>query len=128
MDGNTGMGKLSKKLRSQGTVLGTFVLVFWLVEIVDWILLRGALDSFGVKPRVVAGLWGILFAPFLHAGFGHLLANTVPFLVLGWFVMLKNRRDFYFVTAMAAVVSGLGIWLIGPSRSVHLGASGLVFG
>ena len=122
------VGKLGQILRVQAVILGSFVLAFWVIEVLDWVIFRGALDRFGVRPRSISGLWGILFGPFLHVGFGHVLANTIPFLVLGWFVMIRRLRDFVLVTAIAAAVSGLGIWLIGPSRSIHLGASGLVFG
>lgn len=128
MSENRLLGQVKGELRAQGTILGGFIALLWTLELVDWIFLRGALDQFGVRPRTVAGLWGILFGPLLHAGFGHLLANTVPFLVLGWFVMLRKQRDFFTVTLITAAVSGFGIWLIGSSGSVHLGASGLIFG
>jgi membrane associated rhomboid family serine protease len=71
---------------------------------------------------------GILFAPFLHASFAHLSANTIPLLVLGWLVMLRRKRDFFWVSALAALVGGLGTWLIGPALSIHVGASVLIFG
>jgi membrane associated rhomboid family serine protease len=115
-------------LRSQAIVLGGFVVFLWLIEGIDWLIFRGALDNFGVWPRTAVGLWGILFAPFLHVGFGHLAANSIPFLVLGWFVMLRRIRDFFIVTGIVTIASGLGIWLIAPANTVHLGASGLVFG
>jgi membrane associated rhomboid family serine protease len=82
----------------------------------------------GVWPRTAVGLWGILLAPVLHAGFGHVMANTVPFLVLGWFVMVRRMRDFFIVSVITILISGLGIWLIAPANTVHLGASGLIFG
>jgi membrane associated rhomboid family serine protease len=74
------------------------------------------------------GLRGVVFAPFLHANFAHLMANTLPLIVLGWLIMLRETRDFFTVWAVSAVVSGLGTWLIGPSMSVHIGASGVIFG
>lgn len=119
---------LGSRLKMQASILGGFVAVFWIVELVDWIFFQGALDAFGIHPRTAIGLWGILWAPFLHAGFGHLIANTIPFVVLGWFVLVGRLRDFIAVTLITMIVSGLGIWLIGGSRSIHLGASGLIFG
>lgn len=101
--------------------------VMWAVEIVD-IAFRGRLDRFGVHPREVSGLPGIVFAPFLHAGFGHLIANSLPFLVLGGIVAYSGLRQFLQVTAIVIVGSGLGMWLFGASNSVQVGASGLVFG
>ena len=118
---------LTRELKTQGTILGGFVAVMWILEIVD-IVLGGALNSYGVRPHQLIGLRGILFAPFLHGGFGHLIANTIPFLVLGWFVMLQETRDFFVVTGITMLVSGLGTWLVGSSNSVHIGASGLIFG
>ena len=128
MNDNEKINDIGRTLKTQATILGALVALFWAVELVDWIIFRGALDRFGVRPRTVVGLWGILFAPFLHAGFTHLLANTVPFLVLGWFVMVRRLQDFLSVTVITAVISGLGIWLTGASHSVHIGASGLIFG
>jgi membrane associated rhomboid family serine protease len=83
---------------------------------------------YGIIPRRVIGLRGILFSPFLHGNFPHLIANTVPFLTLGWLVMLRRTSDFWIVTAIAAFIGGLGTWLIAPSFSIHIGASGIVFG
>ena len=56
-------------------------------------LSRG-LNALGISPRNLIGLRGILFAPFLHGGFYHLISNTVPFVVLGWLVMIRNTKDF----------------------------------
>ncbi len=71
---------------------------------------------------------GILFAPFIHGDFQHLIANTVPFLTLGWLVMLQRTSDFFIVTAWTMLVGGIGIWIVGAPRSVHIGASILIFG
>lgn len=117
---------LVRELKSQGTILGGFVALIWGLEIVD-VFLGGALNAYGILPRHLIGLRGILFAPFLHGGFGHLIANTIPFLILGWFVMLQETRDFFVVSAITMLVSGLGVWLLGSS-GVHIGASGLIFG
>jgi membrane associated rhomboid family serine protease len=99
----------------------------WALEVLD-VVLRGRLDGAGIEAREADGLLGILFAPFLHAGFSHLLANTVPLLVLGTLVATSGARTFWLVTAVVAVLGGLGTWLLAPSNSVTIGASGLVFG
>jgi membrane associated rhomboid family serine protease len=117
---------LARELKTQGTILGGFVALIWILEVVD-IFLGGALNAYGIFPRHLIGLRGILFAPFLHGDLGHLLANTIPFLVLGWFVMLQETSDFFVVTAITMVVSGLGVWLFG-APSLHIGASGVIFG
>lgn len=117
---------LVRELKTQGTILGGFVTLIWALEIVDFAL-GGALNAYGIFPRHFIGLRGILFAPFLHGSFAHLIANTIPFLTLGWFVMLKDTRDFFVVTAITMLVSGLGVWLFGSS-GFHIGASGIIFG
>jgi membrane associated rhomboid family serine protease len=64
----------------------------------------------------------------LHAGWGHLIGNTVPLLVLGFLVLLSGARLFAGVTAIIWVVGGLGTWLVAPPNTIHLGASVLIFG
>ncbi len=115
-------------LLRQGVVLGAVVSLLWLIEIVDQTLLRGALDGWGVTPRTLEGLRAIVIAPWLHGGFGHLLANTIPLVVLGWLVMVRRISDFFTVAIIAALVSGLGIWLFGGANTVHIGISGVIFG
>jgi membrane associated rhomboid family serine protease len=117
---------LARELKTQGTILGGFVATIWVLEVVD-IFLGGALNRYGILPRNLIGLRGILFAPFLHGNFAHLIANTIPFLTLGWFVMLRETSDFFVVTGITMLVSGLGVWLFG-SAGLHIGASGVVFG
>jgi membrane associated rhomboid family serine protease len=115
-------------LPSQARLLGSIVGIFWIVELVDQFLLRGFLDRFGVIPRNLIGLRGIALAPFLHGDLAHLMANTVPFCVLGWLILVRGRETFFQVSALVALVSGLGTWLIAPANTIHIGASGLVFG
>lgn len=119
---------VGRTLKSQAIILGGFVLLIWFLELVDSLILSGSLDTLGVQPRTLVGLRGILFMPFLHNGFGHVLANTIPFFILGWLVMLGGIPQFFVVVAVTMIVSGLGAWLFGSSNSVHIGASGLVFG
>ena len=122
------MQTIGGELKTQAKILGALVAIFWIITFVNEIFLRGRLNALGILPLNPVGLRGILFAPFLHGGFYHVAANTVPFIVLGWLVMLRNISDFYFVSIIAALVGGLGTWLIGDPRSVHIGASGVIFG
>ena len=101
--------------------------VMWVVEIADQIA-DGRLDAYGIEPREVDGLDGVVFAPFLHAGFDHLIGNTIPFLLLGFAIALGGIARVAAVTAIVAVVGGLGTWLVAPANTVHIGASGIVFG
>jgi membrane associated rhomboid family serine protease len=109
-------------------ILLGFVALIWLVEIADLFLFRGALDGAGIRPRSESGLWGVVFAPFLHAGPAHLIANTIPLLVLGWLVIMRGIQDFLRVTLLVILVAGLGVWIFGRPATIHLGASGIVFG
>ncbi len=102
--------------------------VMWLVEIVDWLLFDGALDRLGIAPRQLAGLRGVPLAPLLHGGFSHLLANSLPFFILGFLVMTRHSRQFAAATVIIVLISGLGTWLLGPAYTIHIGASGLIFG
>ncbi|NCQ86978.1 MAG: rhomboid family intramembrane serine protease [Microcystis aeruginosa W13-18] len=117
-----------QEIKTQAIILATFVAIFWLLEILDQFFFRGSLDIFGIIPHQVIGLRGILFAPFLHGDFSHLIANTVPFLILGWLVMLQETSDFFIVTGLTMLVGGLGVWLFATPGSIHIGASILIFG
>lgn len=117
------------RLKRPLLIIGSFVALLWFIEIMDQLLFGESLDNFGVHPRTIIGLWGILWAPFLHRGFQHLLANTGPILILGSIVMLsRSVRDFFTISVIVTLVGGFGTWLIGSPDSVHLGASGLIFG
>lgn len=131
-DGRT----IAGELKTQFTILGGLVALMWIVEIVNVMFFqqrygpfgaRLGLDVYGIIPRTAIGLRGILFAPFLHGSFAHLIGNTIPFLILGWLVMLRETRDFLWVSVISGFVSGLGTWLFG-SPGVHIGASGVIFG
>ncbi|WP_245663487.1 rhomboid family intramembrane serine protease [Nocardia inohanensis] len=82
----------------------------------------------GVAPRELDGLDGILFAPVLHGDWGHLIGNTLPVLVLGLLTLLSGIGRGLAATAIIWVIAGVGVWLVGPAGSVHVGASVLVFG
>ncbi len=119
------------ELKDQGKLLGASIGVLWLVQLVNWAT-HGALNAWGIIPRTLHGLWGILFAPFLHGSWTHLIANTVPLAVLGWMVMLRRKRDFFYVAAISGLVAGVGTWAFGSlfaaGTAVHIGASSIVFG
>lgn len=81
----------------------------------------------GIQPRNAFGLDGILLAPLLHIGWGHLFANLIPWLVLGFILMASGVREFVLVTAMVWLLPGIALWLIGPN-AITVGASGVIFG
>lgn len=108
-------------------VIGALVAVMWLLEIVNKIDGQH-LDGDGIYARSLSGLPGIISSPFLHAGFGHLIGNTIPFVVLGLVIAAAGARRVIEVTVVVALVAGLGTWLTAPSHVSTIGASGIVFG
>ena len=119
--------RVTRTVKQQVTTLSATVGATWTAFVVNGIA-GGALMQYGVIPRTLTGLRGILFAPFLHANMQHLIANTIPFLAMGWLVMLRDARHFLPVTLFAMLGSGLMAWLLGAPGSVHIGASGVIFG
>ena len=119
--------QVTRSLKRQAVTLASATTAGWGAFGAN-IALGGALLKFGIVPRTTDGLIGILVAPFLHANLDHLVANTVPFLLFGWLVMLRDRRHFAVVTLLAMLGSGLLSWTLGAPNSIHIGASGVVFG
>ncbi len=120
---------LWEQIQTPLLILGGFVALIWLIEAVDVFILKGALDQYGIQPRTLRGLYGIFLAPFLHGGFGHVMANTMPVLVLGMLIMVtRGVKEFWKATAVIVIIGGLGTWLTGATGSVHIGASGIIFG
>jgi membrane associated rhomboid family serine protease len=120
-----------------GATIVSFVALLYIVEL--WDSLTGhRLDQNGIRPMETDGLWGIVFAPLLHANWEHLMANTGPALVLGFLMTLVGLARFIYATAIVWIVGGLGTWVIGnlgaPTyhgmqiETNHIGASGLIFG
>lgn len=108
--------------------LGALAGVMMILQILNSLAPSWNLNQmFGLRPREVGGLDGILLAPLLHGGWPHLLGNLVPLLVFGLLLFVGGVRQFVVVTVLVWLVSGVGVWLAGPA-GVTVGASGLVFG
>ena len=108
-------------------VMLAFTALLYVIELVDQ-LTGESLDGDGIVSRSLPGLAGILWAPLLHGGWPHLLANTVPFLVFGFLAMAGGVAQWVMVTATIWLLSGLGVWLVGPPNTSTIGASGVIFG
>ena len=126
--GDRGMTESPRDDRISGLLLiAALTALMWVVEVVNAID-NYRLDSGGIQPREIDGLDGIVWAPFLHASWGHLIGNTVPFVILGVVIALGGLVRVALVTLIVAGIGGLGVWLFGPGNTVHVGASGVVFG
>lgn len=126
-DHNESKTAIAKHLEQQIHILGTFLAIFWGVQFLNVMAFGEHLNRFGIYPRHLIGLRGVFFAPFIHGSWGHLIANTIPFLILGWLVMVQETSDFFVVTLFTMVIGGVGTWFIGRP-SLHIGASILIFG
>ena len=103
-----------------------YVIAFlWIVHILSYFF---PINQFGIVPRVISGLWGILFAPFLHNDFSHLSANSVSLFILGMFLITLEHGKSYWIITAVIIIGGAGTWLIGRPDTVHIGASGVIYG
>lgn len=113
--------------KTAALVMLSFTALLYGVELVD-VALHGRLDGYGIVPRTLSGLDGVVWAPVLHGGWAHLLGNTIPVLVFGFLAMASGILRWAVVTVLVWVVSGLGVWLTGDTGTSTIGASGLAFG
>jgi membrane associated rhomboid family serine protease len=108
-----------------------FVAILWAVLLIDW-LLPIDLSHWGIRPRILSGLIGIPLAPFIHGGIGHLFSNTVPLIIL-LILLMASRKEAWITVAEIIVLGGVLLWLFGRNgnaeeQTVHVGASGLIYG
>lgn len=104
-----------------------FVLLLWLIKAFE--LVSGiSLSEYGMSPRSFKGLYGIFTYPLLHKDFSHLISNSVPLLFLGTALYYYYRQASHIIFLQLLVISGFWLWVIGEPGSIHIGASGLVYG
>jgi len=116
-------------LKSQLGILQVPVLTvaaIWIAYVLNLVLPGDALLSFGLEPRTSSGAWGILSMPFLHAGWAHIVSNTIPLLVLTTLLAVTGKG--WGTMAGIVLLNGILLWLFGRGGRVHVGASGLVYG
>ncbi len=112
--------------QSQITDVTLLLVSMWLVYSLQFFFVYD-LSTYGIMPRTYIGLLYIPISPWVHHNTAHLIFNSVPLLVLGFLVHLNGRTEFWWVTILIILLSGLGTWLIGNAGS-HGGASGLIMG
>jgi membrane associated rhomboid family serine protease len=122
-----GSGDMAKRVKPALITIGVLATVMIIIQAINWAT-DYRLDQFGIDPRSLEGLLGVLFAPLLHGSWGHLWSNLVPLVIMGVLIMLSGIKQFTAVTVLVWLVSGLGVWLVAPANTITVGASGIVFG
>ncbi|MBB5920083.1 membrane associated rhomboid family serine protease [Actinoalloteichus hoggarensis] len=113
-------------------VMVGFTATLWVVHLINVLLSTpmspGGLNIHGIRPLDFSGLAGVLWAPFLHGDWAHLMGNSVPFLIFGFLAMSGGVGQWLAVTSLIWLVGGMGVWVAGGIGTLHIGASGVVFG
>ena len=121
------MQEEARKIIRSLVIPGLFVIVMWLVKICE-VVFNTDLAVYGLAPLQWKGLAGIITAPFLHADFSHLSANSLPFLFLLAMLFYFYRQIAWRTFISIWLLTGLWIWVFAREDSVHIGASGIVYG
>lgn len=116
--------KLSRRVQP----LIFLILAIWVIEMINQLLGHALNQQLGLVPRSIPGLIGVATMPFLHGGVGHAAANTLPLLILGGTTLAVAPERFRNATILIVLATGLSVWLLARPGTVHVGASGLVFG
>lgn len=103
-----------------------FVLLAWCVKLIE-LVLELDLSAYGIFPRKLGGLPGVIASPFLHSDFTHLISNSIPFMILGFLMIYSYRRVAFKAFLMIWIMSGFLVWITGR-QSYHIGASNIVYG
>jgi membrane associated rhomboid family serine protease len=122
----TGSERARARFRLAVKIAVGFVALIWLIDSLQWAVDQEP-DPFGIRPRQLAGLPGVLFAPLVHSGFAHLVANTPPLVVVGAAMLFLYPSSALRVLPAVYLGPGIAVWILGRD-SVHFGASGVVYG
>lgn len=117
-----------RRVRDALVVMLAFCALIWLLQVVNWADGYRLDTSYGIWPHNLGRIGDILTAPFLHLNWNHIEGNTVPLFVLGFLSAYRGIRKFLLVSLIAALTSGLAVWLFQSSGQLTVGASGLIFG
>jgi membrane associated rhomboid family serine protease len=104
-----------------------FVVVIWLVKLVE-IIFKVDLGVYGLQPLHAIGLIGIITAPLLHVSFSHLFANSIPLFILSGLLFYFYRVIAWRIFILIWLLTGLWVWFLAREDSIHIGASGIVYG
>ena len=114
-----------KKILSTLFIPFLFLLLMWLVKVIE-VNFQISLVRYGVFPQTIDGLKGILFSPFIHKDFTHLINNSYPILILGGMLFAIYRKIATQLFVWLYFIAGFWLWIIG-SPSFHIGASGFIY-
>src|SRR5580692_218458 len=117
-----------RKFRDALIVMGAFLAVIWVLQVVNWADGYRLDSEFGILPEHVSRLGDIFTAPFLHFSWQHIEGNSVPLFVLGVLAAYRSIGRFLLMSLIVAVTSGMAVWLFQSSNELTVGASGLIFG
>src|SRR3984957_19284427 len=117
-----------RKFRDALIVMGAFLAVIWILQVVNWADGYRLDSEFGILPEHVSRLPDVFTAPFLHFSWQHIEGNSVPLFVLGVLAAYRSIGRFLLVSLIVAVTSGMAVWLFQASNELTVGASGLIFG
>lgn len=101
-----------------------FLAIAWGQQIIDQIAFAGRWNL-PLIPRRMVGIPGIIFSAFSHADFAHLIANSIPFMIFSWLILIQSFRDYWITLLVGWLGGGFCCWLLGP-QPVH-GLSGVVY-
>lgn len=119
--------EIEKKIFKYSLLIPVLIVgLFWLVKLTENVM-DISLVEFGILPLQIEGLPGILFSPFIHSSYDHLMSNSIPFLILSFALLYFYRNLAYRILFLIYILSGICVWL-GGRESWHIGASGIVYG
>ncbi len=126
---SSALANAGRSIGASAVTVGALLAIMWVIETLDSTVLGDRLQANGILPRSVDGLDGILWSPFLHAGFPHLISNSIPFVVLSSLALTGGRPRYVKASAIIIVLGGLMVWAFAfGNNENHIGASGWVFG
>ncbi|CAI8319670.1 MAG: Uncharacterised protein [Cryomorphaceae bacterium] len=114
-----------KKILSTLFIPLLFLLMMWLVKIIE-MNFQINFVRYGVFPKTIDGLKGVLFSPFIHKDFTHLINNSYPIIILGGMLFAIYHKIATQLFIWLYFISGFLLWVIGRP-SFHIGASGLIY-
>ncbi|MBN1251449.1 MAG: rhomboid family intramembrane serine protease [Bacteroidales bacterium] len=112
-------------MKNSLTTALSIVALLWMILILNS-LIPIDFNQFGILPRNINGIKGILFSPFLHMNMAHLISNTIPLFVLLTGLFFFYRKVAVRVLVLSVIIGGSLVWIFGRT-AFHIGASGVIF-